>query len=48
MRALLISAALLALVAIPAEADRSVTDAERARLADALRLKAVRGQDGMG
>jgi hypothetical protein len=43
MRALLISAALLALVAIPAKADRPVTDAERARLADALAAQGCTG-----
>ena len=43
MRALLISAALLALVAIPAKADRPVTDAERARLADAVAAQGCAG-----
>ena len=43
MRALLISAALLVLVAIPAKADRPVTDAERARLADAVAAQGCTG-----
>jgi hypothetical protein len=43
MRTFLISVALLAIVAIPAKADRPVTDAEHARLADALTAQGCTG-----
>ena len=43
MRTFLISVALPAIVAIPAKADRPVTDAEHARLADALTAQGCTG-----
>ena len=43
MRTFLISAALLAIVTMPAKADRPVTDAERARLTDALAAQGCAG-----
>jgi hypothetical protein len=43
MRALLISAALLAMVTIPAKADRPVTDVERAKLTDAVAAQGCTG-----
>ena len=43
MRALLISAALLALMAIPAKADRPVIEAERARLIDGVAAQGCTG-----
>jgi hypothetical protein len=43
MRALLISAALLAMVTIPAKADRLLTDAERAKLTDAVAAQGCTG-----
>ena len=43
MRTLLISVALLAIVAMPAKADRPVTDAERAKLTDAVAAEGCTG-----
>jgi hypothetical protein len=43
MRQFLISAALLAIVTMPAKADRPVTDAEHARLTDALAAQGCTG-----
>jgi peptidase YpeB-like protein len=43
MRTFLITVALLAIVAIPAKADRSVTDAERAKLIPAVEAQGCTG-----
>lgn len=43
MRSLLMSAAALTLIAIPAKADRPVTDAERAKLTSAITAQGCTG-----